>query len=112
YHNEQPMGANYSRNKGAGLAMGDILMFLDDDDAWLPAKIDKQLAVFDKDPSIGLVYSNRNVVNEEGELIRKINSQKSGHLYPDILFENIIGTTSSVAVRKEVFQKAGGFDEQ
>lgn len=110
--NERNYGANFSRNRGAALSRGDILMFLDDDDDWLPFKISNQVSVFEKDSELGLVYSNRNVVNEDRQLIRRITAYKSGMLYPEILFTNIIGTTSSVAVKKEIFNEVGGFDQQ
>ena len=42
--NERNYGANFSRNRGAALSRGDILMFLDDDDDWLPFKISNQVS--------------------------------------------------------------------
>lgn len=111
YHkNPQPMGGNFSRNKGVALSSGDFLMFLDDDDTWKEEKISKQMACFQRDENIGLVYCNRVVVDESGTPIRRITSSQSGYLYPAILFSNIIGTTSSVAIKRNVFEKTGGFD--
>lgn len=36
-------GANYSRNKGVFLSSSEYVAFLDDDDIWLPCKLEKQL---------------------------------------------------------------------
>jgi len=112
--NARSRGANFSRNAGAKLSKGDILMFLDDDDTWEKDKIVEQLSHFENNPSIGLVYSGRRMVydtNRSKEIYR-VPANKSGILYPEILKKNLIGTTSSVAVKRDVFFEAGGFDEK
>lgn len=110
-HNEGNRGANFSRNRGAKESKGEILMFIDDDDSWNKNKIKNQLAVFNSDPKIGLVYSNRNIVNDDGKVLKQITATRRGNLYPDIFFSNVISTTSSVAIRRDIFDQAGGFDE-
>jgi glycosyltransferase involved in cell wall biosynthesis len=112
--NETSRGANFSRNKGAKLAAGDILMFLDDDDTWEFDKILVQVFQFEKRPEVGLVYTGKRMVydtNRSKEIYR-VAADKSGNLFPEILKKNIIGTTSAVALRKKVFFEAGGFDEE
>ena len=106
-------GANFARNRGAELAISEILMFLDDDDTWQPDKIEKQLAIFQKYPDVGLVYSGKNIVfdTDPGKTHSQISVKLSGERYGEILERNFIGTTSSVAVRAGIFKAAGGFDE-
>jgi glycosyltransferase involved in cell wall biosynthesis len=111
---EVPQGASKARNKGTEIASGDILMFLDDDDTWEATKIRDQLLLFDRDPNIGLVYSGRLVVKENNreQILYKIKPQAAGNIYPYILYENWIGVTSSVAIKKSIFQEVGCFDEE
>jgi glycosyltransferase involved in cell wall biosynthesis len=45
-------GGAKARNVGLDQAKEEYVFFLDDDDEWLPKKVEKQLAVFVKDPSI------------------------------------------------------------
>ena len=42
--NEPPVGGGEARNVGVRSATGDWIAFLDDDDEWLPAKVERQLA--------------------------------------------------------------------
>jgi glycosyltransferase involved in cell wall biosynthesis len=105
-------GACYARNLGAEKAEGEILMFLDDDDTWEPKKIQSQLKQFQLNKDVGLVYSGKLVVynTNRKKVIRKIPATVKGNLYPKIFEDNYIGTTSSVAIKKGVFEQAGGFD--
>ena len=105
-------GASIARNKGAEVATGDILMFLDDDDTWTPDKIANQVKIFQDNPEIGLVYAGRRVVDEQGQLLFVITPKIQGKIYTELLQSNCVGVTSSVAIRKEVFQAVGGFDPQ
>ncbi len=110
---ETSQGANKARNWGAEISSGDILMFLDDDDTWEPSKISKQLSIFDINPDIGLVYSGRLFVLETDreKVLYKLPPKASGQLYPHILYGNLIGTTSSIAIKKSLFTEVGSFDE-
>lgn len=111
--NDSPMGGAFSRNIGAKFAKGDIICFLDDDDFWAFDKVEKQVNVFEKQPDIGLVYTGRNIFIDSNynDITKKIVPKESGCLYPRILFENPIGVTSSVAIKKSIFDAVGGFDE-
>lgn len=112
-HNDTPKGANYARNIGAQVAQYGIIMFLDDDDSWEPQKVKDQIDIFRLLPDVGLVYTGKLVVNSSNrtKVIYKIPADFKGDGMPYILSKNFIGTTSAVALKREVFFKAGGFDE-
>ena len=86
-------------------------MFLDDD-SWEPKKIHDQLKIFVSNPQIGLVYSGKLIVKETAreKILYQVTPRAKGNLYPEILYDNLIGSTSSVAIRKQIFQQVGGFD--
>ncbi|WP_072013740.1 glycosyltransferase family A protein [Myxosarcina sp. GI1] len=113
YHrNSQSSGPGATRNQGAKLASGNVLMFLDDDDLWLPEKIANQLNILTEHPEVGLVYAARSVVDEAGNNLFQITPKLAGQIYSQMLQKNHVGVTSSVAVRKDLFLEAGGFDPE
>jgi glycosyltransferase involved in cell wall biosynthesis len=107
---DKSSGACITRNTGVKIARGDILMFLDDDDTWMPTKIENQLHIFKDHPEVGLVYAGRLIVDESGKLLFTITPKIQGQIYEEMLQRNHIGVTSTVAIRKQVFWEAGGFD--
>ena len=58
--NQANSGVSKARNEGLRRAEGDYIALLDSDDEWLPEKIEKQIALFEKDNSIDLLGTNRN----------------------------------------------------
>lgn len=59
-----PLGQ--ARNLAIREARGDFIAFLDCDDLWLPAKLARQMPLFD-DPEVGLVYSDTIFFNARGD---------------------------------------------
>jgi glycosyltransferase involved in cell wall biosynthesis len=51
-------GAGAARNAGVRAARGELLAFLDDDDLWLPGKLDAELRVFERFPEAEAVVSD------------------------------------------------------
>src|SRR4030042_587586 len=58
-------GRSQARNTGLKVAKGDYIAFLDDDDIWVPHKLEKQVAFMDSNPNIGLVHTITEVIDEE-----------------------------------------------
>lgn len=113
FYNDSSKGANYCRNLGVEKAIGDIIMFLDDDDTWEPDKVRNQISVFKQNPECGLVYTGKIFVSskDRNHIIRKVKPGKRGDLKAEIFKNNWIGSTSCIAIRKDVFIQSGGFDD-
>lgn len=106
-------GGNYARNLGIKAAKGKYVAFLDDDDAWLPTKIEKQVSLL-KERRCECVYCLRKyeVVNN-GEIIKHtIESTKytiEGEISKKI-FRHAITSTSCILATKSILDRIGGFD--
>ena len=108
--NEKNIGACASRNIGIKLSTGQYIAFLDDDDEWLPLKIEKQLKKMNEE--IGLVYCGCIRHDDEKNIDTPISFEyKSGMLYSKLLYGNFIGGVSFPLLRRTAVLEAGGFDE-
>lgn len=109
-------GAAKARNVGIAEAKYDYIAFQDSDDEWHPDKLEKQMKVMKTaSPDTGLVYCeyHYNGLNGMEDICpdRKIPlEQKRGNIFPQLLAGNMIGTPVML-VKRECFDKVGGFNE-
>ncbi|HEQ3434729.1 TPA: glycosyltransferase [Vibrio cholerae] len=112
-NNKESLGGNKARNQGVLASEGDIIFFLDDDDAYTLETISDKLNIFSKYPNVGLVYTGVKFVTSDAlDVIKREKKPSENASFLNLLkYGNIIGPTSSVAVRKSKFFEAGMFDE-
>lgn len=108
---QQNLGACAARNTGINNSVSDFVAFLDDDDEWLPEKLEKQMKKFD-DASVGLVYCQQYVCDENGVVGQSQHKAYTGNVYDKLILSNFIGSTSLVVMRKSIALKAGLFDPE
>jgi len=110
-HHEN-LGASAARNTGVTCSKGKFIAFLDDDDEWHPFKLEKQISLFENG-RVGLVYSSIKEITKENGQIKKTHcrlAKNRGNLFEELMSGNIIGSTSCVVFRREVFDNVGLFD--
>jgi glycosyltransferase involved in cell wall biosynthesis len=109
YYRTDGLGQSPAKNLGIQLSQAPLIAFLDGDDEWLPPKLERQLPLFG-DPAVGVVYSRRLLMNEEGrDLTAPQTAAARGRIYNDLLATNPV-CFSSVVVRRTVFETVGLFD--
>ena len=107
--NEKNCGSNYSRNRGAELANGEFLAFIDSDNEWMPEKLEKQINCFEVQGELELVFC-KVLVNEGG--FEKIVPNEQIEDLKEIMVRKNIVDTSATLMRKAAFEKVGKFDER
>ena len=110
--NKENTGAQHSRNEGISNASGELIAFLDDDDEWLPLKIEKQVEQFCSE-DIGLVYTDGYTITEETLTKNNYHSNyefKEKTSFIEMLCSDVIGTTTTGMVSKKAFETVGNFD--
>lgn len=94
-----------ARNTGIKNARGEVICFLDDDDWFAPAKIEKQLACLLTNPSYQGVYCGR---FQNGTIIK---SKLSGDLSKAVLLTEFIPGPPTLMIYKKCLDEIGGFSE-
>lgn len=107
---EKHINGAVARNIGIKNASGDYIAFLDDDDEWLPEKLEHQMKVFKKDESIDAVTVlwKRYVGGKE---VRRCAPYTSDNLQLKVFLRDVAVYTSTVVIKKEAINRFGGFNE-
>jgi glycosyltransferase involved in cell wall biosynthesis len=105
-------GVSKARNQGIKMAHGRFLAFLDDDDLWLPNKLEKQVMLMENSsPNVGLIYCGcKRISVIDNELIKVDVPKHRGDVAQDIMRSGFILTITTL-IRKECFENVGMFDE-
>ncbi|MBI3299551.1 MAG: glycosyltransferase [Elusimicrobia bacterium] len=111
YVRQANSGVCQARNRGAREARGKLVAFLDADDVWLPGKLKAQAARFAARPGLATCFTGTVAFDEATGRETLLAYRLSPDLVADLLLHcTIIGNSSTVMVRREVFERVGGFD--
>ncbi len=114
--NDENIGGANSRNKGVGVSSGDYLCFLDDDDIYLPNKIETQLKYM-VDNNLEMSFTDIKMHNENDKVVdardhsRYIKSLSNKDLLKYHLMYHLTPTDSYMFL-KSSFLKTEGFKQR
>lgn len=103
------------RNAALGAATGRYVAFLDSDDLWRPEKLERQLALMQKEPACAWCYTAFTIVDAEGAPLASERGRRWTPHAGDI-FAAVVRTTASirtpaVIASAKLVRDAGAFDE-
>ena len=112
YISQVHLGPAAARNRAIRMSNSPFIAFLDADDEWLPAKLERQIALLKDQPGVGLVSSFcllGDSANESGRVPSR-NVHLSGRLFRELI-RNCFVFTPTVVVRRRCLEEVGLFRE-
>jgi len=109
-------GIAVSVNDGIRNSTGEYITFLDHDDVWFPDMLETQVESLHGKAGVGMVHSDFQTIDATGNIIEESvarcrdRKRPSGEVFRELFNDSFIAA-SSVLIRKECFDRLGGFDE-
>ena len=106
-------GVAAARNAGVRAARGEVIAFLDADDAWEPAKTERQVELLARRPDLGLVYCGLREVDANGRELRVSPPPEPAAVLSNTLLGEppFVALAQTGLVPRHVLSAIGGFDE-
>ena len=104
-------GQTMSINAGLDVAMGEYVAFIDDDDEWLPDKLEKQIELLCNLPQqVAMVHGWHDELDlHDNRVVKKVRNRYKGNVYEDMLWLSLPYPTSIYMVRMSAIKSVGNF---
>ncbi len=101
------------RNIGIKAARGAYIAMLDDDDEWMPEKLEKQLAMFEADKTGKLGFVGCDAVRCKPDGSEQLRTEPhEGNVLRNLLMKNIVHNGSIALIKASALREVGMFDEK
>jgi glycosyltransferase involved in cell wall biosynthesis len=107
-------GVSRARNLGIAESGGALIAFLDADDLWQPTKLERQVALLNARPEVGICVTGADKIDSSSRPIAAMPmfEQSDDYTRDLLLYSNIAGCTCSGVVRRDVIDAIGGFEPE
>lgn len=121
YLEQKNSGQAAAVNAGIKIARGEYIGFCDQDDWWLPEKLEMQIAFLESHPEISLVYSDALLADTKGSVLNQTWGQSRGvkpcvggyqECVTSLFDRNFICAPLTVLIRRDVFNKIGFLNDR
>jgi glycosyltransferase involved in cell wall biosynthesis len=104
-------GAGAATQRGIDAARGIYVAFLDQDDVWLPSKLQRAVSMLDAHPEIDLAFSGYRMINQVGHSLGPVHlPPRVRFCFRDLFVDYCIGPTATCVVRLSAALNAGPID--
>ncbi|GAB2875282.1 glycosyltransferase family 2 protein [Nocardioides pacificus] len=108
--NHRSPGVAGARNSALALTTADLVATCDDDDVWLPGRLQVQVAELGRHPESVAVGGSVRIVRGEGSVVRR--APRHEVLLNDLLDDRVMELhPSAMLYRRETLDRIGGWDE-
>lgn len=110
-------GQSAARNVGVGLASGELVAFLDQDDEWRREHLESLVGAISKKPEIGWAYTDFDEMDAEGRTVTHSFMHEHRLVHPKTslaacIAADLMVLPSASILRRSAFVDVGGFDER
>jgi len=107
---EPDRGQTNAVNKGLRIASGDLLAWVNADDAYIPETVDRALDLLAANPEVGAIFGAVNYVDEYGEVFRTLVPPRFS--WRRYLYFGAFVTTPTIIWRRELIEQAPSLNER
>jgi glycosyltransferase involved in cell wall biosynthesis len=102
-------GLGAARTKALELATGEYLAYDDDDDPWLPTKIETQLKAMQANPDFGVSFTQYIHEGKPDQPKPKPEQMRQGWVFDSLCSGDTRAHVQTLMVHRRVYEKIGGF---
>ena len=107
---EPDSGQTEAVNKGLRRAQGELLAWVNADDAYIPEAVDRALDHLYRNPEAGAIFGGVNYVDENGEVFRTLVPPRFS--WRKYLYFGAFVTTPTIIWRRELLERAPSLNER
>jgi glycosyltransferase involved in cell wall biosynthesis len=107
---EPDTGQTNAVNKGLQMARGDLLAWVNADDAYIPDVVDRAIEHLERNRDVGAIFGAVNYVDEHGEVFRTLVPPKFS--WRRYLYFGAFVTTPTIIWRRELLEQAPSLNER
>lgn len=108
YVRQEAAGVSTARNRGAALAEGRWIAFLDDDDIWYPTKAQDQLEALTASPDAIACHSDLTIIDEHGAPVEQVAAADGPRT--ELLRRGSGVSMNTLLILREAYLAVGGCD--